>query len=64
MDSTTFTAYRLDHHRAAQLDRENAIIRAQRERASSAEPYTHSGVIARVLRFVAPRRLHRVASAH
>ncbi|GAA1470021.1 hypothetical protein [Microbacterium thalassium] len=68
MDSTTFTAYRLDQHRAQQLARESELIRRQRERASvTAAPYTntHTGLIARLLRAASHRGgRNRVASAH
>jgi len=66
MDSTTFTAYSLDQHRAAQLARENEIIRSQRERDDRVLPHTrtNTGVITRLLRAVTHRRPQPVASAH
>ncbi|MDQ7878552.1 hypothetical protein Q9R08_11245 [Microbacterium sp. QXD-8] len=37
MNDTTFTGYILDHHRAADLARENELMVAQREQGRSAE---------------------------
>lgn len=66
MDSTTFTAHSLDRHRAAQLERENAIIRSQRERqdVTAVAPTARAGVFARILHPLRTRSAHRVAAAH
>ncbi len=47
MNDITFTAHRLDQHRAAQLNRENEIRRSQAER-TTADDAAKTGIFSRL----------------